>query len=490
MDVVLSKASLVRANFPDGKLIFVSGNFNVIHPGHLRLLNFAKSCGETLIVGLFPDTSPGVLVGIEDRRSGLIALECVDDVVSLEIGEIFAFIRALKPGLVIKGKEHEFSENVEHEAVMEYGGRLIFGAGESTFSSRDLLRWEIENPMRAPLRADTDFLQRRSVSSESLRRCLNRFSSLRVCVLGDLILDEYVYCEALGMSQEDPTIVVTPFENKLFLGGAGIVASHLVGLGAKTSFFSIVGADRMANAAEEMLAQYGVEFRFVVDSSRPTTLKQRFRAGNKTLLRVSHLRSHDVEKEHQIEILHRLALILKQVDGVIFSDFNYGCLPQSLVDDAIELCRRAGVPFVADSQASSQVGDVSRYRKADLICATEREARLAMNDFRSGLQHIANALLSKSEARHVLVKLGPEGLLALTRQPDFLTDDLPAFNSNPVDVAGAGDAMLAAATLVRLAGGSIWESAYMGSLAAAIQVSRMGNIPLSIKNLQHELASM
>ena len=86
MDVVLSKASLVLANFPDGKLIFVSGNFNVIHPGHLRLLNFAKSCGETLIVGLFPDTSPEVLVGIEDRRAGLIALECVDDVVPIEVG--------------------------------------------------------------------------------------------------------------------------------------------------------------------------------------------------------------------------------------------------------------------------------------------------------------------------------------------------------------------------------------------------------------------
>ena len=90
----------------------------------------------------------------------------------------------------------------------------------------------------------------------------------------------------------------------------------------------------------------------------------------------------------------------------------------------------------------------------------------------------------------MLLKLGPEGLLALTRQPDVSTDDLPALNSNPVDVAGAGDAMLAAATLVRLAGGSIWESAYMGSLAAAIQVSRVGNIPLSLESLQHELASM
>jgi sugar/nucleoside kinase (ribokinase family) len=145
------------------------------------------------------------------------------------------------------------------------------------------------------------------------------------------------------------------------------------------------------------------------------------------------------------------------------------------------------VPFFADSQASSQVGDVSRFRQSELLSATEREARLALNDFRSGLQHIANGLIQKAEAQGLILKLGAEGLIALSRRPDHLTDELGAFNPNPVDVAGAGDAMLAAATLARLSGGSVWESAYLGSVASAIQVSRVGNVPLKPFDLLPEI---
>jgi rfaE bifunctional protein kinase chain/domain len=300
-------------------------------------------------------------------------------------------------------------------------------------------------------------------------------------------MDEYIYCDPIGMSQEDPTIVVTPVERQTFLGGAGIVAAHLRGLGAQTILFSVVGQDAMADIAELMIKKYdlgGYRFR---DSSRPTILKQRFRANNKTLLRVSHLRSHDIEKEHQQELMEKFSDSLSETEAVIFSDFNYGCLPQSFVEQATRLCGQKGIPVFADSQASSQIGDVSRFRNAEFLSATEREARLALNDFRSGLQHISNALLQKSNAKGLILKLAAEGLLALSRVPSLETDDLPAMNSNPVDVAGAGDALLASAALTNLCGGSIWEAAYIGSLAAAIQVSRVGNTPLTIADLSREL---
>ena len=84
----------------------------------------------------------------------------------------------------------------------------------------------------------------------------------------------------------------------------------------------------------------------------------------------------------------------------------------------------------------------------------------------------------------MLVKLGAEGLVILSKENFVQTNSLTAFNSNPVDVAGAGDALLAASSLCKLVGGSIWESAYVGSLAAAAQVSRMGNVPLKIEDLK------
>ena len=119
-----------------------------------------------------------------------------------------------------------------------------------------------------------------------LSEVVGKFSELKVCVVGDLIVDEYVTCEALGMSQEDPTLVVTPTDRRRFLGGAGIVAAHAAELGAKSTLITVVGKDEAGDYATGMLSKYGVEGAEVVDESRPTTLKQRFRAENKTLLRV------------------------------------------------------------------------------------------------------------------------------------------------------------------------------------------------------------
>ena len=201
------------------------------------------------------------------------------------------------------------------------------------------------------------------------------------------------------------------------------------------------------------------------------------------MLRVSHLRAHDIEDEFVAEAYKKVESLLPGIDVVIFSDFNYGCLPQALVDQVAAACIARNIPFVADSQASSQVGDVSRYRGAALISATEREVRLAVNDFKSGLQNVANILLEKSQTKMLIVKLGAEGILAISPEPKFATDSLRAMNANPVDVAGAGDALLATAALALAAGGSIWECAYLGSVAAAIQVSRIGNIPLEQNSL-------
>ncbi len=475
--------SELKKSLKDKTIVFISGNFNIVHPGHLRLINFARSCGDVLVVGLSTDECAGVIVGFDDRREGLVNLESVDFVTPVGPDDLLAVLEALRPNVVVKGKEHEGFQNPELSIVHAYGGQLIFSSGEATFSSRDLIRRELSNPSAVALQADEEFLARRGTNNARLADLLRQFAGRKVCVIGDLVMDEYVYCDPLGMSQEDPTIVVTPVENRVFVGGAGVVAAHLAGLGADTTFLSVVGSDSMSNLADSTLVKFGVNHHFVVDASRPTTLKQRFRASNKTLLRVSHMRSHDIEKGYQDALFSRFKSAISDAEGVIFSDFNYGCLPQTLVDRATDLCKFKGIPFFADSQASSQVSDVSRFRYADLLAATEREVRLAVNDFRSGLQHVANELLLKSRPNGLILKLGPEGLIALTQKPDYRTDELKAFNVNPVDVAGAGDALLVVAALVRLAGGTIWEASYLGSIAAGVQVSRLGNLPLSANDL-------
>lgn len=483
------KLEKIKFDSKNNRIVFVSGKFNIIHPGHLRLLNFARSCGDILIIGLLDDSFPEIVIDQKSREEALHGLEAVDEVIILDAHNLSSCLSVLKPYAVVKGAEYSSVDNLEREILKEFGGKLIFSSGEARFSSRDLIRKELLSNKYTSMNSDTLFLDKHESSLNKLKVLINNFSNCKVLVIGELIIDEYIYCEPLGMSQEDPTIVVSPFDNKMFVGGAGIVAAHLVGLGADATFISVVGNDQTSKVGHKMITAYGVKPIFIYDSSRPTVLKQRFRAGSKTLLRVSNLRSHDVAEEQENEIFHQLLLALEKTDLVVFSDFNYGCLPQSLVERIISACKKKSIPYVADSQASSQIGDVSRFEEADILSATEREVRLSVNDFKSGLQNVSLKLLERAKAKNLLVKLGAEGLVILAKNEFIETNSLMAFNSNPVDVAGAGDALLAASSLCKLVGGSIWESAYVGSLAAALQVSRMGNIPLTRKDLIFAIGS-
>jgi len=113
-------------------------------------------------------------------------------------------------------------------------------------------------------------------------------------VVGDLIVDEYISCDPLGMSQEDPTLVVKPVDSKRFVGGAGIVAAHAAGLGARSTLLSVAGVDQEASFARAALGQAGVDTHFLDDGNRPTTLKTRYRCQRKTLLRASRLHQESV----------------------------------------------------------------------------------------------------------------------------------------------------------------------------------------------------
>jgi rfaE bifunctional protein kinase chain/domain len=471
------------------KIVFISGNFNVVHPGHLRLISFAKDCGDLLVVGVAKDDSSGAIVPEDLRLQGVQAISLVDHALLLP-NSVESFISLLKPDVVVKGKEHEEHFNSEQAVVESYGGKLLFSAGEVRFSSFDLLRRELTEVNLCSIRKPIDYANRHNIDTEKLMDLVGRFAGLNVIVVGDLIVDEYITCDPLGMSQEDPTIVVTPIMRDIFVGGAGIVAAHGRELGAKVHYFGVSGDDDTASFAESRLASQGINICLIRDANRPTTLKQRFRAREKTLLRVSHLRQHAIDHEIVEEMMGKMKVAIEQADLLIFSDFNYGCLPQTLVDAIISYCIKFDVPMVADSQASSQMSDVSRFTGMFLITPTEYEARIATQDKESGLVVLAEKLLRKAKAGHVFITLGAEGMLVHT--PDrnsqgLMTDQLPAFNISPKDVSGAGDCLLTCASMALVCGASIWESAYLGSIAAACQVSRIGNLPLSAQDILKEL---
>jgi rfaE bifunctional protein kinase chain/domain len=471
----------------DQSIAFVSGNFNVVHPGHLRLLRFAAEQADRLVVGVNADDSPGVTLPQDVRLENVRSIGFVDHAVALR-EPAGGFIAALRPDVVVKGKEFEKRCNAERSIIESYGGRLVFSSGELRFTSLSLLERDYTDAESSAIRKPLAFPRRHGFEIGQLRHLLTSMAGMRVLVIGDLIIDEYITCDALGMSQEDPTIVVTPIMTKTFVGGAGGVAAHARGFGADVRFCTVVGEDEHADYARDTLSRQGIGCDFFVDPTRPTTRKQRYRALNKTLLRVNHLRHHAVSAEIQAKLLAAVERALPTCDLILFSCFNYGCLPQRLVDAVTAPAQSAHVMLAADSQASSQVGDVSRFRSMGLLTPTEREARLALNDFENGLSAIAERLLAKSGAENLIITLSGEGMLINTmREGALQTDRLPAFNVSPKDVAGAGDSLFTSSAMALRAGADIWQGSYLGALAAALQVSRVGNGPLAAGDLVAEI---
>ncbi|MEO8172131.1 MAG: PfkB family carbohydrate kinase [Sediminibacterium sp.] len=473
------------------KVVFVSGHFNILHPGHLRLFRFAKELGHKLVVGVESDEMAGRAAYINEnlRLESVKSISWIDE--SFVINEpLNSLLERLKPDIVVKGKEHETRLNPELLVLEKYGGKLLFSSGETIFSSVDLIRKEFYESDPRTISLPLEYLKRHDVSLLKLISLLESFSKLKVCVVGDLIVDEYITCQPLGMSQEDPTIVVTPIDSTCFIGGAGIVAAHAAGLGASVQFVSVTGDDTARQFAIDGLAQAGVHSLLLVDDSRPTTLKQRFRSKGKSMLRVSYLHQEAISVTLQKQILEAVEKIIDEVDVLVFSDFNYGCLPQALVNQIVELAKARNIILAADSQSSSQVGDISRFKNMGLLTPTEREARISSRNHEDGLVVLAEQLRQQSGAGNILLKLGEEGLLIHAGSEDpaeWLTDRIGALNSSPKDVAGAGDSLLIASAMTLACKGNIWEAACLGSLAAAIQVGRVGNTPLKTKELMQEL---
>ena len=470
--------------------VLVSGTFNVLHPGHLRLLKFAKANGVRLVVGVLTDRVAGSAAHVpQDFRLEAVKMNGLVDEAFLVDSAVEEVILKLKPALVVKGKEHKSHENPEQKAVDSYGGKLLFSSGDVVFSSLDLIRREMASQEQKSISLPKQFMSRRKVTAKSLIDVMQKFKGLKVVVVGDVIVDEYISCDPLGMSEEDPTIVVTPISSRTFIGGAAIVAAHAASLGAKVKFFSVVGDDASAKFCRDELSKFGVEHHLLVDDSRPTTLKQRFRSRSKTLLRVSHLAQRLIDESFQNELAAKLAKACSDADLLIFSDFNYGTLPQGVVDQVTAIAAKNKTKIVADSQSSSQIGDISRFKNVDLLTPTEREARLALRNTEDGLVVIAELVCVAANAGAAIVKLGEQGVLLHARKgKTFETDQIPALNSAPQDVAGAGDCMLVASSLALTVGANMWEAGLLGSLAAAIQVGRVGNTPITQDEILHELS--
>ena len=464
------------------KIAFVSGKFNILHPGHLRLFRAAKKIADKLVVGVLNDKKVGSSTIVDQylRLESVKSISLVDEAFIIE-NSLKEDLLRIKPNYVLKGKEHEKKINEEIHIINEWDGKLIFNSGEMFFSSSDLIKHEIDE-VRS--QKPYDFINRHELNNNNLKKIIENYSNLSICVIGDLILDQYINCDPLGMSQEDPAIVVTPTDDKLFIGGAGIVSAHASNLGANVDFYSVTGTDNDSVISTNILKENNVNFINFPDEGRPTTKKIRYKAKNQTLLKVSYLRQHQIDASIEDGLIKNVLKNIDKYNLIVFSDFNYGLITKNIIEKISSVAQSKRIIVVADCQSSSQIGDILKYKNINLITPTEHEARISLKNKDDGIVVLSEKLRKLSGVENILLKLGVDGILIHAGDnKNFETDQIPALNTNAIDTAGAGDSFLIVSSLSLACSANIWEASLLGSYAASIQVSRIGNIPISKQEL-------
>ncbi|MCH7839973.1 MAG: adenylyltransferase/cytidyltransferase family protein [Planctomycetes bacterium] len=480
------------------RVVQCHGCFDIVHPGHIRYLEFARRQGDLLIVSLTGDSQidkgdQRPYIPQELRAENLAALMFVDYVYIDPEPTAEAVLARIQPDVYVKGREYEHATDaafVAEKAVVEgYGGRIIFSSGEIVFSSTELIE-RMPHSREAESHRLQLLCRRYDITSDTIQDTLKKFRDLRVLVVGDIVLDRYILCDAVGVARESPMMSLVQHDERSYVGGAAIVARHVAAMGAQTFLLSVGAGDDASKMVTDVLTREGVEAHLI--ESRPTLVE-------KTRFLVYEVKLFKVDRGQRIPLdsvaQRRAAVILEQqskiADAVIFCDFGYGMITAPLLSRVLPAVRQNVNILTAD--VSGGRNNLLHFRNVDLLCPTEREARATLNDYDSGLSSIAWDILQKTQVRHLFITLEKQGMIVFDRRsqrrdsPEWsgrlMSEQLPAMAEHGVDLLGCGDALLAASTLALAAGADLIPAAYIGNAAAAIEASVLGNHPVDIARL-------
>jgi rfaE bifunctional protein kinase chain/domain len=468
------------------KVIMCHGVFDIVHPGHIRHLLYAKSKADLLIASLTADRHitkdlyrPHVPQDL--RALNLAALEIVDYVIIDANPKPIDNIRLIEPDFFAKGYEYvsnglQVKTAEEQEIVESYGGEILFTPGDIVYSSSELIKVA---PPELKIDKLLILMGQNGISFADLHRSLDAVKGVRVHVVGDTIVDSLTYGTVLGGQSKTPTQSVLFERREDFVGGAAIVAMHLRAAGAAVTLSTVLGNDSLKDFVLERLKERGIDTQAIVDPTRPTTNKNAIVAGGYRLLKLDTLDNRSISDA----ILEKLRahIVETQSDATIFSDFRHGIFNRRTIPELV-----GAIPAdhykVADSQVASRWGNIMDFQGFDLITPNEREARFALADQDSGIRPLAARLYDATHCKVLMLKLGSRGLLTC-RGGDHRSLDsfftLDTFVDRLTDPVGAGDALLAYATLSMVAGKSDVVASILGCMAAACECEMDGNIPVT-----------
>lgn len=307
------------------------------------------------------------------------------------------------------------------------------------------------------------------MKKERLEEILDGFKNLKVAVIGDMMLDDYLIGTVERISPEAPVPVVSIKEERFVLGGASNVVNNLATLGAKTVCFGVIGNDFDGERLLKELSNKGIESDDVIrDDNRPTIVKRRVIGENQQLLRLDWEDNSPISVELEDKILNRFKERVDELNAVILSDYDKGVLTERVVKEVIKICNEKGIIVIVDPKPKN----AKNYMGATSMTPNRKEARECLGTTNlKDIVEIGKELKNRLNLKNLLLTRSEEGISVFEGDEVF---NIPTYAKEVYDVTGAGDTVISVYTLACASGVSLKDSAKIANTAAGIVVGKVG----------------
>jgi D-beta-D-heptose 7-phosphate kinase/D-beta-D-heptose 1-phosphate adenosyltransferase len=325
-----------------------------------------------------------------------------------------------------------------------------------------------------------------AVSKKDLRPYLDQFDGHRVLVVGDLMLDHYIWGSVQRISPEAPVPVVNVLRESVLLGGAGNVFHNIITLGGRGILCGVVGPDEAGRWLSEELKSKGIEAGgIVVEEERPTTKKTRIIAHQQQVVRYDHEKKSEISGKTEKKFIQFINDQIDRIDCMVISDYAKGVITEGLLEAILPLALRRGIPVVVDPK----VHHFSLYKKVTVVTPNHLEASQASGvdiEDEATLHQAGKTLLKKLGCQSVLITRGEQGMSLFDKSGEVT--HIPTEARQVFDVTGAGDTVVSTLSLAISAGAPLPIAARLANHAAGVVVGRVGTTAIEKAMLERALS--
>ena len=469
------------------KIVLCHGVFDLFHIGHLNHINEAKKFGDILIVSITTDRyvnkGPGrPFFNTIQRMTLLSSIKNIDYVISSDSASSINIIKKIKPNIYFKGPDYinhqdDFTGNIKKEidAVKKYKGQIVYGSGQ-TFSSSKILN-KISDLTENQKKIISEIKKKYTFESIS-SKILNHTKKLKVLIIGEMIIDRFIFCSALGKSGKEAILNLEKKIEKEYIGGVGAIGNHLSNFTKTVDIITYLGDHKDKIKFIKKNLGTNIKLNFIKKKSSPTITKSKVidLSNNSKILGLYDFNDKKLSKSEEKKFISKIKKNLNKFDVVIVSDYGHSFINQKIANI---LSKNKNV-IVNTQLHSPNLGydTIGKYKNTNWAIINEVELRHELRDRYDSVKKLMIKISKKLKIKNLIVTCGKEGAYYYNYKKNKF-DYCPAFAKNIVDKIGSGDSFMSIFSIMnKCFPKNVNLSLFLSSLATTQVLEDFGNAKL------------